>query len=257
MSQDQYTENIDGFTPAEIGVFLRELLGQLCGIPLSAFEAWHILQRCLIESSSTQGEGIQRLIECLSDHTSLFLRPVELEPKDNKRKQRDCGRACSNDLEEFLSLKGFFSHSEHLDGIINSQKGDFCTSFSDSEWVPTSSLLPSRLFLQIWDTLDSHPGERFLSWTLKSPGDLADILYSFGPLHSIENLIVAAKNSSRKEATDVLINSIVSMKVLVESSDSQFPLHSIHLEDRKEDSISSEALNRLEKLQERWNMNET
>lgn len=254
-STNSCTKNIDGFTGEEIGLFLIELLEQLTGIPISAYEAWHILQRCIIEANADKRHSIKSIIGSISDHAFLFSRPIHMKQKGNKRKDRDDPRDGSNDLVDFAELKGFIdAFSKYQDDIIEDR--NIGPALSLSGWQPTSSLGPSPSFMQIWDELGNPPGKRVLSWTLASPEDLSDILYFIGPLQTIESLIAEVERSKKEQST-VLEKSFVSMKILVRSSDSHIPLPTIYNEEEHYCLMSDEAQDRWRKLQDRWDRNQS
>ena len=253
-SSGNVSSSQDGLSREEIGLFLTEMLEQLIGIPVSAYEAWHILQRCIIEVRDDQKEDIKSLIDCISDHTYLFSRPITWKPIGNKRKERERSGNDSNELADFLRLKGFFpALSEHQNDII-AQERNIGPALSSFGWRPTSSLGPSPLFMDVWDSLESPGDRQILSWTLKSPTDLADILYFIGPLQPIGDLIDEV-NRSRKQNLSMLSKSIVSMKALVEHSTRHISIQMADAEETKQQSTSTDAHDLLKKLQERWDKN--
>lgn len=250
-SKDSFTEKIDGFTPDEIRLFLDELLEQVAGIPISAFEAWHILQRCLIEAQNSASQDIKCLINQLPLHTSLFARLVEEKRQENKRKDRDDSRKHCNDLSALLKQKGFFPLLyEHQNSIIVREE-NIGPTIAATDWKPASSLGPSRLFLEIWDSLTCSGDRQILSWTLKSPRMLSDILTNVGPLQPIEPLVAEAQRSCT-DADTAWEQSIVSMKALVQSqpSDPYIPIQIY--DDGKNQDMSSEAHELLKKFEDRW-----
>lgn len=228
-SQLEYANNFSenraiGIPEQRVESFLKQLLESSPGFPISAYEAWSILQRCLVDERQNVDE----------DHVAHDLE----------------GR-----IPHLEGIKGYLPErhtSRNAKINSKSEKPDLSTLIELMQMLPTASenvnppqdhqtevqgktawpCLPPEQFLRIWHSIDHSQHGSILSWKLQSPALMAERLSHARPSNKVQ------------KTTLPFHASIVSMKML----------KSGEMAMRAKDELSNSS-NMLTKLMDRWDQN--
>jgi hypothetical protein len=244
-------EEVEGFSRDDVELFLDHLFQNIEGVPISAYEAWHILQQSILSLQKDEQGDIDSIIAELPTHTSLFSRSIAEKQQPLKRKTRESSKGdleslANNTFTQLLDRKGFMDILGSSTYMKDSQTTNIGPSVHSSGWKPSSPLLPSKAFQSIWDNFTLTSTGDIISWRLQCPTVISHMMENIGPLHGVLNPEEFKKPVS-SELT-ALEESIVSIKVLLPSSSKgRIPMRTSTCP-----KMSLEADQMLDKLKTRW-----
>ena len=185
-------EEIDGFSRDDVEVFLEHLFQNIEGVPISAYEAWQILQQCILSAQKGDQGDIDSIIAELSTHTSLFSRSIAEKQQTLKRKTRESSKGdlkslAGNTFTQLLDRKGFLDILGDSAYMKDLQTTNIGPSVHSRGWKPSFPLLPSRAFQAIWDSFTFTSTGNITSWKLQCPTVISHMMENIGPLHGVLN----------------------------------------------------------------------
>ncbi|WPT11352.1 hypothetical protein PSENEW3n2_00000791 [Picochlorum sp. SENEW3] len=173
--------HVMGVSKERVASFLKQLLESSPGFPISACEAWSILQRYLLhQKQSTDDKQAAHDLECIIPHLDGikgFL--PEKQTSRNTRKNKTIAKE-NNELSTLLELMQVSSLT--LENVHPSQ--DVQAETSDEIAWP---ILPPKQFLRIWDSVNYSQHGKILSWKLQSPGLIAERLSHARPASNVQS----------------------------------------------------------------------
>lgn len=215
-------KHVMGIPKERVASFLKQLFENSPGFPISAYEAWSMLQRHLLhQEQSSDGKNAAHDLGGIVPHLEgikgfLPERQISKNAKTNTKSKE------KNELSTLLELMQVPSAA--LEETSPSQDGQ-AERTDETAWP----ILPPKQFLRIWDSVNHSNHGRILSWKLQSPGLIAERLSHAGP-------------SSKVQST-AFHTSIVSMKMLT-------------LGDTAMTAKVSNSSSMLTKLMDRWEQKE-
>jgi hypothetical protein len=200
-------------------LLLAELIENLPGVPISAWEAWSILDLCL---QLHGGANIDEMMLFIRSQAASFAKPVdtfrgskkEKDPKDRFSSSlldiRRVSKKSSHGKDELLNFmiyKGFIPLPPGLDDPTDPNCGNLGSQAESLSWQPRVPLLPDRTYMDIWDALqDSTKGE-IRSWTCSDTIHNSMVQPDISALVSHEDKSAMPTNQAKKPSH--IVNSAV------------------------------------------------
>eukprot|EP00890_Picochlorum_soloecismus_P000778 jgi/Picsp_1/1700/NSC_05174-R1_---NA--- len=250
-------------------LLLAELIENLPGVPISAWEAWSILDRCL---QLYREDLIDEMMPYIRSQAASFAKSVDTfrgSKKEENTKDRfssslldirRVSKKSSHRKDELLNLmiyKGFIPLPPGLDDPTVPNCGNLGSQAESLGWQPQSPLLPDRAYMDIWNALqDSTKGE-ISSWMCSDTVRNSMVQPDICPLASHE-IKSALPTDQTKKPTHIVNTAIRSLKMFSPAGISgnsenhvKFKIKSTKFPECQVD-MSEEASNRLETLKIRW-----
>ena len=207
-----------------IEMLLAELIENLPGVPISAWEAWSILDECF----QRHGEkNIDEMMLFIRSQAASFAKSVdtfrgskkEENPKDRFSSTlldiRRVSKKSSHGKDDLLNLmmyKGFIPLPPGLDDPTNPNCGNLGSQAESLGWQPRVPLLPDRAYMDIWDALqDSTKGE-INSWVCSDTVYNSMVQPDISPLVRHEDKS-ALPTSQAKKPTHIVNTAVRSLKM--------------------------------------------
>lgn len=204
-----------------IELLLAELIENLPGVPISAWEAWSILDRCL---QLYKDDTIDEMIPYIRSQAASFAQSVDTfrgSKKEENTKDRfsssllDIRRVSKksshkkDDLLNFMIYKGFFPVPPGLDDPTVPNCGNLGSQAESLGWQPQVPLLPDRAYMDIWHALqDSTKGE-ISSWVCSDTTHSSMVQPDISPLGLASHEDKSALPNNQKMKPSHIVNTAI------------------------------------------------